>query len=41
MLHLYLVYLILVEWYVSIRYLLTNLHQVLLDILHNDIPTLI
>lgn len=40
-LHLYLVDLILVEWYVSVRHLLSNLHQMLLDVLHNDIPTLV
>lgn len=34
-------YFTLVEWYVSTRYLLSNLHQVFLDVLHNYITTLV
>lgn len=37
----HLVYLILVEWYVSSCYFLSHLHQVFLDVLHNDISTLV
>lgn len=37
----YLVYLILVEWYSSFCYFLSHLHQVFLDVLHNDVAILV
>lgn len=37
----HLVDLVLVQWYGSTSYLLSQLHQVFLDVLHNDIATLI
>lgn len=37
----HLVYLILIEWYGSICYSLSNFHQVFLDVLYNDITTLV